>query len=202
MTKTTLFTLAFMFVCAGGIYAQAQDQKVPERTPPTYPNSTERTITAHPDETNPVKGIDKTEKTFMQKAALGNLEEIQLGQLAEQKAASPSVKSFGQRMVKDHSNADNKLNAIAQSQQISLPVALEAKQKNEIDALSALSGKKFDQAYMTYMVSEHTKDVNEFKQEAANGQDPTLKQFAASSLPLLESHLKEAQQVDQQLKTQ
>jgi putative membrane protein len=55
---------------------------------------------------------------------------------------------------------------------------------------------------MTYMVPEHTKDVNEFKQEAANAQDPTLKQFAASTVPLLESHLKEAKQVDQQVKTQ
>ena len=65
--------------------------------------------------------------------------------------------------------------------------------------LSRLSGSQFDQAYMQLMVEEHTKDVNKFKEEAANAHDDTVKQFAAATLPVLESHLNQAQQIERQL---
>ena len=42
------------------------------------------------------------------------------------------------------------------------------------------------------MVSDHVKDVNEFKQEANAGRDPQVKSFASSTLPTLEEHLQQA----------
>jgi putative membrane protein len=166
---------------------------------PEYGKKPERTITANPSSNNPVKGVDETDQNFMKDAAMGNEAEIQLGQMAQSKASNPAVKSFGQRMVKDHSAADDKLKSIAESQHISLPVELDPKHKNQAEALSRLSGPQFDKAYMTLMVQEHTQDVNKFKKEAASSHDPTLQQFAQSTLPVLQSHLNEAQQVEQKV---
>jgi putative membrane protein len=169
---------------------------------PEYGKKPERTITANPSSNNAVKGVDETDQNFMKDAAMGNEAEIQLGQMAQSKASNPAVKSFGQRMVKDHSAADDKLKSIAESQHISLPVELDPKHKNQAEALSRLSGPQFDKAYMTLMVQEHTQDVNKFKKEASESHDPTVKQFAQATLPVLQSHLTEAQQVEQQVKNE
>jgi putative membrane protein len=167
-----------------------------QQASPTHPD---RTITGHPNADNPVIGVDETDKGFMQHAAVGDLAEIQLGQLAQQKASSPAVKSFAARMVKDHSSADDKLKDIAESQHISLPNQLDPKHENAQKSLSQLSGTSFDKEYMLLMVQEHKQDVSKFQQEAANAHDPTVKQFAAQTLPILQSHLNEAQQVQSQV---
>jgi len=58
-----------------------------------------------------------------------------------------------------------------------------------------MSGAQFDRAYMNLMLADHKKDVAEFKTEAAKGNDPGVKNFAKETLPTLESHLHEAEQV-------
>jgi len=186
----TLFS--FAFAMPAWLLAQTDAQQ-------HYGKKPERTIQANPGENNPTKGIDETDQTFMKEAAIGDQAEIQLGQMAQAKASNPAVKSFGQRMIKDHSDASDKLKNIAQTQHISLPIELDPEHKNTAGALSRLSGPQFDKAYMQLMVQEHTKDVNKFKQEAASAHDETIKQFAAATLPTLESHLNEAKQVAQQL---
>jgi len=46
---------------------------------------------------------------------------------------------------------------------------------------------------MKHMVSDHKKDVSEFKSEASKAKDADLKQWAQTTLPVLEEHLKLAQ---------
>jgi putative membrane protein len=49
------------------------------------------------------------DKAFMKKAARGGMMEVARGRLAEQNAKSKDVKSFGKRMVTDHSKANDEL---------------------------------------------------------------------------------------------
>jgi putative membrane protein len=188
-------SLTALFALASVMVLNAQNE---QREP--YGKTPDRTITAHPSANNPTKSVDETDKGFMKKAELGNEAEIQLGQMAQEKASSAAVKSFGQRMMKDHSDASDKLKNIAQSQHISLPVELDPQHKQAAASLSRLSGPQFDHAYMQLMVQEHTKDVKKFKQEAANAHDDSVKRFAAATLPVLESHRNEAQQIQRQLR--
>src|SRR5205823_909236 len=62
-----------------------------------------------------------SDREFVRKAAEGGLAEVELGQLATQKASSPDVKQFGQRMVNDHTKANDELKEVAQKQGISIP---------------------------------------------------------------------------------
>jgi putative membrane protein len=140
------------------------------------------------------------DNTFATKAAQGGMAEVELGKLAKDHASSPDVKNFGQRMVDDHSKANDELKEIAGRKNITLPTTLSAKDQATVDRLSKLNGKEFDRAYMRDMVSDHRMDVNEFKHEADRGTDADLKAFAAKTLPTLEEHLKLAESTEAKVK--
>lgn len=137
--------------------------------------------------------------SFAMKAAEGGMAEVELGNLAKDKASNDAVKSFGQKMVDDHTKANNELKDIAAKQNITLPTSLSAKDQAEKDRLSKLSGGTFDRAYMRYMVTDHRKDVAEFKHEANNGKNADLKAWAAKTVPTLEEHLKLAEDTERQV---
>jgi putative membrane protein len=134
----------------------------------------------------------KPDQMFITDAAKGGMAEVELGKLAAQKASSPDVKQFGQRMADDHSKANDELKSLAQSKNITLPSAIDAKDKALEKRLSRLSGSAFDRAYMQAMVNDHRKDVSEFRRESQIGKDPDVKQWASKTLPTLEDHLKAA----------
>jgi len=139
--------------------------------------------------------------TFVMQAAKGGLAEVQLGQLAADKASSDEVKKFGQRMVSDHSKANDQLKSLAQSKNITLPTDLDPKDKATHDRLEKLSGAAFDRAYMQHMLADHRKDVNEFKKESTSGKDSDVKAWASKTLPTLEEHLKLAEDANKAVGT-
>jgi len=140
--------------------------------------------------------VSAADKTFATEAAEGGMAEVQLGQLAAQKASSPQVKEFAQRMVTDHSQANQELMQVAKQQGVVVPTQLDSKERNEMDTLRNLSGAQFDSAYMQHMLQDHQKDVADFQKQAQSGSDPALKAFAQKSLPILQQHLQMAQSIN------
>lgn len=140
-------------------------------------------------------GMGDTDSTFLKKAAQGGLAEVELGQLATQKASSEEVKKFGQRMVDDHTKANEQLKQVAAEKKMDLPQTLDAKDKATKARLEKLSGEQFDKAYMRDMVKDHQKDVAEFEHESKMAKDPAIKSFAEQTLPTLREHLKEAEKI-------
>ena len=136
---------------------------------------------------------------FAQKAAEGGVMEVELGELAQGQAKDEQVVQFGERMVQDHGQANEKLRAIAEQKGIQLPQDLpeDAQQKN--DELQQLSDAEFDQAYMDEMVKDHEKDIGLFEQQAESGEDPDLRAFAEETLPTLREHLELAREVQSQV---
>jgi putative membrane protein len=132
---------------------------------------------------------------FASEAAVGGLEEVQLGQIAAQKGASDEVRQFGQKMVDDHSKANQDLMQVASGKGLSLPTALDAKHQAEVQKLSALSGDAFDKAYVDLMLKDHKKDVGEFQKESTGGADADIKSFASRTLPTLQEHLQMIQRI-------
>ncbi len=136
-----------------------------------------------------------TDSTFVKKAAQGGMAEVVLGQLAVQKASNEQVKKFGQRMVDDHTKANEELKQVAAQKNIDVPQQLDAKDKMTKARLEKLSGAQFDKAYMRDMVNDHRKDVAEFERASKMVKDPVVKSFAEQTLPTLREHLKEAEQI-------
>ncbi|MEO8726684.1 MAG: DUF4142 domain-containing protein [Acidobacteriaceae bacterium] len=146
-----------------------------------------------------MSGVHGHDLMFAKSAAQGGMAEVQLGQLAVDKAQSPDVKAFGQKMVDDHGKANEQLKDVAQKDNVTLPQQLTAKDEATKDKLSKLDGAAFDKAYMHDMVMDHEKDIREFKQEAKMGKNDSIKDFASSTLPTLEEHLKMAKDANQKV---
>jgi len=140
-------------------------------------------------------GVSLADEKFVEKAAQGGMAEVELGQLATEKASSDDVKKFGQRMVDDHSKANEELKQVAGSKGIDLPMSLNAKDQATKDRLSKLSGDAFDRAYLQDMVKDHIKDVVEFQHESKSGKDSDIKNFASQTLPRLQEHLNQAKSI-------
>jgi putative membrane protein len=140
------------------------------------------------------------DRGFVEKAAMGGMAEVELGNLAQQKASSAEVKQFAARMVEDHGKANDELKQLASSKGIPLPTALDRKHRSDMDRLGKLSGAEFDRAYMSHMLDDHKKDVAEFKKQATSGKDSDLKAFASKSVPVLEQHLQLAQKTNDSVK--
>jgi putative membrane protein len=137
--------------------------------------------------------LSAADKKFVMDAAHGGLAEVQLGQLAASKGTNDEVKQFGQKMVDDHSKANEELKSLAEQKGVTLPTDLKPADKQFHDKLDKLSGAAFDKAYMQYMVMDHKKDVAEFKKEAKTGKDSDVKAWAEKTAPTLEGHLDTAQ---------
>ncbi len=136
---------------------------------------------------------------FAKEAAQGGMAEVKLGQLAQDKGASDSVKNFGKRMVDDHSKAGDKLKDVASQENITLPTDISAKDQATYDRLSKLNGAAFDRAYAKDMVKDHEADVAAFQKEANGGRVDSLKGFASDTLPTLRDHLTEAKEMTKSL---
>jgi putative membrane protein len=132
--------------------------------------------------------LSEKDKTFMKKAAKGGTMEVAMGQVAEQKAQSEDVKSFGKRMVADHGKANDELKSIASKKGFQLP-----SKEHTVKWTS-------DKAYMDAMVKDHEKDLAEFKEEASSGSDPDVKKFADDTAKMVQEHLDLAKEIQGKLK--
>src|SRR5881398_1067727 len=132
--------------------------------------------------------VTPKDKTFMKKAAKGGMMEVAMGQVAEQKAQSDDVKSFGKRMVTDHGKANDQLKSIASQKNVEVP------SKEPTETWTS------DKAYMNTMVRDHEKNLAEFKEEAKSGSDPDVKKFAEDTAKVIQEHLDLAKETQSKLK--
>src|SRR5580704_3309282 len=154
-------------------------------------------VLAHQENAEKPAHTAVSDTQFAKKAAQGGIAEVKLGQLAQEKGTSDSVKKFGQRMVEDHTKAGDELKRAASQESITLPDAISAKDKATYDELSRLSGAAFDRAYARDMVRDHEEDIADYNKEANGGHNPAVKDFATQNLPTLRDHLKEAKEMRQ-----
>src|SRR4051794_2643240 len=79
--------------------------------------------------------MSKGDLKFITEAASGGMMEVKAGQLAADKAMSPDVKAFGQKMVEDHGKANDELMAFAKGKGVTMPADLESKHQKMVDKL-------------------------------------------------------------------
>jgi len=134
--------------------------------------------------------------TFVMKAGIGGMHEVELGKIASAKAKSSDVKAFGARMVKDHSKANEELKAAAKSAGLEVPAKLDEKHQKHIDMFKDYKGADFDKDYVKHMVKDHEEDVALFTRASKELKNKELKDFATKTLPVIQEHLDMVKKLD------
>ncbi|MDB5543748.1 MAG: outer membrane protein [Hyphomicrobiales bacterium] len=138
----------------------------------------------------------KEDQTFLTKVIEGNLAEIEMGKLAQDKAQSQELKDFGTMLVKDHTDSNTKAMDLAKQINITAPTQPSKKQVQDHDRLAKLNGAQFDREFTLHMVSDHKEDIADFtKQSKMKAGDPTVS-FASETLPVLQKHLQTAESLE------
>lgn len=117
------------------------------------------------------------------------LAEIDLSQLALQKASGSDVRDFAQRMIDDHTRANNQIAGLAQQKSVALPATVSPDHQAAAAELSRFSGVDFDKAYMDINTIDHAKTTRLLRKQARDGQDPDVRSLARSNLAVVEGHL-------------
>lgn len=134
------------------------------------------------------------DEAFAREAAVGGRAEVELAQVARQRASSPSVKALAEKIEADHTKANAELGTLTGEKGWRVEQTPDAKHAALKRRLESLEGQAFDRAYLDAMHKDHTKDIAAFRKQAETGSDASLKAFASKTLPHLEEHLRMTEQ--------
>jgi putative membrane protein len=138
-----------------------------------------------------------TTPDFVKKAAMSDLYEVEAGKIASEKGQSEAVKEFGRHMVEAHSKTSEELKAIVQAEKLNveLPTKLSKKRRKLIAALNNAKPEDFDRVYAKQQAKAHERAVELFDDYAEEGNNASLKQFAANVLPTIKQHREQAEKL-------
>jgi len=136
------------------------------------------------------------DQTFVIKAASAGMHEVQVNTAAKDKAKDGEVKHFAEKMVTDHTKANNELMATAKAAGVGVPTAMLDEHRKDVEKWRNYSGADFDKAFMHHMVMDHEKAVALFEKASKECQNPQLKAFAEKTLPTIKEHLSMARKVE------
>jgi putative membrane protein len=137
--------------------------------------------------------VGAVDQQFMIKAAQSGLMEVEAARLAQEKATSNEVKEYARKLEQDHSAANEKLKALAAQKNVDLPTDM-GHHRAMLDKVKGMSGDNFDKQWMKMQVQHHRKDVSDFQKQTNRAMD-SMSNFASSTLPTLQEHLRTAEQL-------
>jgi putative membrane protein len=132
---------------------------------------------------------------FLEKANQGNVDEIELAQLALKKSTNDDVKNFAQRMIQDHNTLLTNMKPFANEAGLQTPSHPSAATEAEKLKLDVLSGAAFDKAYIKAMVADHHKDLEEFRAEIKATGYPAFKDALQQGEQVVREHLEMINQI-------
>ncbi len=125
---------------------------------------------------------------FVLRTAMGGMDEVALGNLAQGKAQSEEVKRLAELIVREHTAANEELMQLASRKGIPVPNTTDVVAQTVAASLSELNGPDFDLQYVLQQHGAHLAAVQIFRHATQHAMDPDVKAFAAKHAPGIEAH--------------
>ena len=178
--KYTLNNLAIALLVAGSLMASCGDET---------PKAEESKEVAEDKNDAKFKTDSSEDKaSFVVDAVGGNIGEIKLAKLAEQKSSSKEIKDIAKMLVDDHTAALDGLKTLATNKGISIPTDEPEKIKETITDLSDDKPADFDQNWTKALMDKHEKTINDYEKELGQTKDEDIKAWINTVLPKIRTH--------------
>jgi len=141
----------------------------------------------------------ESDQTFVNKAVMSDLAEINISRLAVKSGKDDGVRRFAQKMIEDHSKTSKELLDLVNKKRMKSPEKMDAEHEKLAKKLGSLSGSEFDRAYAQGQVKDHEVAVSLFESQSKDGKDEDLKAWAKKTLPALREHLKMAKELNKKV---
>jgi putative membrane protein len=144
--------------------------------------------------------VSKDDRDFFEDIAHANLAEIAVGQMAIEKSQNAQVKQFAQKMIDDHTKAEDELRQLADAKGVKLPTEPDMVHKTKATTLKPLSGDTFDKQYIKHAgVGDHENAHKLLAKVQSKAKDADLKAYADKTIKAVDAHLDMAKQLEQQI---
>jgi putative membrane protein len=137
----------------------------------------------------------KADAKWVREVAADNLLEVDLGKVGQKRATNATVKQFADRMVTDHTKAQDELVSLATSHGLPLKPELGPRHEQKLDLAQKAPHKNFDRDYIRSMIEDHNADISYFENEGEHAHSAPVRDYAKKYLPVLQDHLKEAKRI-------
>jgi putative membrane protein len=141
--------------------------------------------------------MDNDEMAAFKRIYQANINEVAAGKVGAEKAQSPDVKRFAQKMVDDHGKMAAEMKTLGQSKGVNLAEGTGMTDMAKLKLMERKSGAEFDQAFMDHMVKEHELTAKDVEATASKAKDAEFKAALQKALPKIKEHLAEAKRLQQ-----
>lgn len=200
MNRNMFGAVSALFLMTGAAFAAPADQ--PGHQSP-QPGTASDTMSAVKDSTAGLVGqvsaeMTSTTKGFVTAAAISDMYEVTAGKIAAQRAQSPDVREFAEKMVKAHTETTAKLKSIIASNNINVtpPAHVDSRRQGMLDDLRGAKAQDFDHRYITQQIAAHKEADILMAGYAKEGDNQAIKDFAAATDKAVKMHLQMAQTLD------
>ena len=140
----------------------------------------------------PTKQHESGDREFLDKALGVNQLELQLGQLAAQRATTAEVKAMGAKMLEKHTELGKQLADLARQAGGSGEAALTSDQRATYDRVAAQSGSALDSMFKDVVDAGHVKELAMYRDEVSRAKSSELRELAQRRVAKLEETVAQA----------
>jgi putative membrane protein len=150
-----------------------------------------------------VDGGDHSDSEFLKKALESGRLEVELSDLALQRSTNKDVKELATMLKDDHEKAIADLKKISVDAKAGSGSGHEAddmgKDHSRIEEFSDLKEGEFDKEYVKTTIRNHEESIETSEHAMKETENPEIRRFAESLLPVLKQHLEHAQRLQERL---
>jgi putative membrane protein len=137
--------------------------------------------------------ISHAAREFLQFAAQANQAEIIMANVAETRSENSTVRELARMMLTDHHDNYNLLQVTAQNHWVVLDSKLDWMNKRAVNHLDQVNAADFDRAYTAVVMKDHVKCIAKFDKAVTEMEEPSIREYAQNTLPILRKHLRHAE---------
>jgi putative membrane protein len=150
----------------------------------------------------PVKGGSadvKADRKFIQEVAAGNMMEIRLGQLAQQKATGSDARRLADRLVADFTRWQDRWTGMASRNGMPFKPGMGDLHRQKVERLQKASRGQFDRVYVRTVIENLESMLPYFQKEGRAARSAPVRNLVEEELPALQQDLAMAKRIGEQV---